>query len=75
MPIVAVPFIFIGLVAKIANRRYIKINQVAVHTNRESQLFSLVETIASNINDEVLGSLYKNGLFDNLQEATITIKN
>lgn len=50
MPVLIIPFIVVGLLAKVANNNFIK-KQLAlpVHSNNEPKLQDLINTIANNI--------------------------
>lgn len=51
MPVLIIPFIVVGLFAKVANKNYTK-KQLAlpVRSNNEPKLQDLIDTIANNLN-------------------------
>lgn len=52
MPIITIPFVAIGLFAKILNNK-VKKNQIAlpVHTNRQPQFQQLIDIVLNNLNE------------------------
>lgn len=69
---ITAPFIIIGLVAKIFNRKH---KNAVVHSNQEPQLCSLVEVISQKIIDNSWSILDDEFLASNYKTSTATAKN
>lgn len=64
MYLITAPFIIVGLVAKLLNRKaQTQTTPAAVHSNQEPQLYNLIEVVAKNIGTETFGSLYQDEFF------------
>lgn len=64
MYLITAPFIIVGLAAKLLNKKAQKPAKPAVvHSNREPQLYNLIEVVSQQIGTEQIRSLYQDEFF------------